>query len=197
MSVCTLPPGGVSPGASRWSAAPADDGAALWARSTARTIAPATASKTASPSVLLFTTLADVMCCSLLSSAPDPGRGRMRSWFARGTNSVRRELDRTARAPRANSEAMRSRTALVGLAAASLAATALLLGGVLSGTPAGHPPASASPAPTAADQASLGRLLEGFSTGNTAGYVRKLERRVAAQPQDADALTLLSLAYQQ
>ncbi len=86
----------------------------------------------------------------------------------------------------------------MGIAAAALAATALLLGGVLSGTPAGDRLAApASAAPTSADQASLGRLLEGFSTGNTAGYVRMLERRIAAHPKDSDALTLLGLAYQQ
>src|SRR5438874_13430418 len=92
---------------------------------------------------------------------------------------------------------MSRRRVLIGISAA-LAATAALLGGVLSGTPAADRlTAAASAAPTSADAASLGRLLEGFSTGDTAAYVRTLERRIAARPQDADALTLLGLAYQQ
>src|SRR5436305_1413824 len=89
MSVCTLPPGGVSPGASRWSAAPADDGAAFWVRSIARTIAPARASSIASPSVLLFINLAEVMC--LLPSLVCPGPKCL--WFARRANSVRRDTE--------------------------------------------------------------------------------------------------------
>src|SRR5436190_12081389 len=92
----------------------------------------------------------------------------------------------------------RRRVLGVGIAAAALAATAVLLGGALSDSPgANRLTAAAAAAPTAADAASLGRLLQGFSTGDTAGYVRKLEHRIAASPQDADALTLLGLAYQQ
>src|SRR5436190_4450306 len=89
----------------------------------------------------------------------------------------------------------RRRVLSVGIAAAALAATAVLLGGALSDSPGAARLTAA--APTAADAASLGRLLQGFSTGDTAGYVRKLERRIAVHPQDADALTLLGLAYQQ
>jgi len=93
---------------------------------------------------------------------------------------------------------MRRRRALLGIAAAGTAAAAILLGGDLSGSPAVDPlTGAASAAPTSADQDSLGRLLEGFSTGDTAGYVRKLEHRVALHPKDGDALTLLGLAYQQ
>ena len=47
------------------------------------------------------------------------------------------------------------------------------------------------------DQSSLGNLLAGFSTGDTAGYVRSLERRIAVSPGDGETLTLLGLAYQQ
>jgi tetratricopeptide (TPR) repeat protein len=75
----------------------------------------------------------------------------------------------------------------------------LLLGGVFSGAPAGDSIGlgAARALPSSADQDSLGRLLQGFSTGDTAAYVRKLERRVRHDPRDADALTLLGLAYQQ
>jgi tetratricopeptide (TPR) repeat protein len=93
---------------------------------------------------------------------------------------------------------MSRRRALVALAAAAVAAGALLLGGVLSGSPApDRTAAAAGAAPTAFDQASLGRLLQGVSTGDTAGYVRRLERRVAVHARDGAALTLLGLAYQQ
>ena len=88
---------------------------------------------------------------------------------------------------------------MLGTAAAGIAAAALLLGGILSGSPPSDPlrVAAASAAPSSADQESLGRLLEGFWTGDTAGYVQKLERRVTLHPKDADALTVLGLAYQQ
>src|SRR5205823_980729 len=89
----------------------------------------------------------------------------------------------------------RTQRALLGIAAAGISAVVLLLGGVLSGSPTA--PASAHATPSSADAESLGRLLEGFSTGNTAAYVRMLERRIAAHPRDADAMTLLGLAYQQ
>ena len=94
---------------------------------------------------------------------------------------------------------MRRRRALVGVAAAGIAATILLLGGVLSGSPEvdAHAGAAGRTAPTSADQDALGRLLAGFSTGDTAGYARTLEQRVELHPTDADALTLLGLAYQQ
>ncbi|MDQ3890730.1 MAG: hypothetical protein M3312_09320 [Actinomycetota bacterium] len=57
--------------------------------------------------------------------------------------------------------------------------------------------AAASAARGASDQSSLGQLLAGFSTGDTAAYVRRLERRVEREPRDGEALTLLGLAYQQ
>jgi tetratricopeptide (TPR) repeat protein len=91
------------------------------------------------------------------------------------------------------------RHVLLGLVAAGLAAAVLLLGGILSGSDTVDPikAAIAAAGPAAAKQDALTRLAAGLSTGDTAGYVRKLERRVAAHPQDADALTLLGLSYQQ
>src|ERR671937_2244608 len=91
------------------------------------------------------------------------------------------------------------RNALVGLGAAGLAASVLLFGGILSGSKTVDPirAAIAAAGPAAAKQDALTRLLAGLSTGDTAGYVRKLERHVAAHPKDADALTLLGLSYQQ
>ena len=78
------------------------------------------------------------------------------------------------------------------------AAAAVLFGGILAdGSGQSVLSADASAARDAADQDSLNGLVAGFSTGNTAGYVRELERRVAASPRDGDALTLLALAYQQ
>lgn len=79
--------------------------------------------------------------------------------------------------------------------AGALAAALVLFGGVFAGTPADHVLRIHSSA--AAEQDSLGALIAGFSTGNTAAYADKLEQRVAANPTDGDALTLLGLAYQQ
>jgi tetratricopeptide (TPR) repeat protein len=87
---------------------------------------------------------------------------------------------------------------LLAVAAAVIAAAVLLLGGAFSGAPTGDRfGLGAGAAAASADQDSLGKLLAGFSTGDTAGYVRKLEHRVAVDPKDADSLTLLGLAYQQ
>lgn len=71
------------------------------------------------------------------------------------------------------------------------AAAAGLLGGVL----AGEPPAGG--ASSVRPLAAAGRLLDGFSAGDTAAYVAALERRLAANPADAEGLMLLGLAYQQ
>jgi tetratricopeptide (TPR) repeat protein len=88
---------------------------------------------------------------------------------------------------------------VLGLGAAGIAAAVLLFGGIFSGSHAVDPirAAIAAAGPAAAKQDALTRLLAGLSTGDSAGYVRKLERRIAAHPQDADALTLLGLSYQQ
>ena len=94
---------------------------------------------------------------------------------------------------------MRRRTVLIALGTAGIAAAVLLLGGVFSGSHTVDPirAAIAAARPAAARQDALTRLLAGLSTGDTAGYVRKLERHVARHPRDGDALTLLGLAYQQ
>ena len=94
---------------------------------------------------------------------------------------------------------MKKRRLLIGLGAALAAAGALLLGGAVDG-PSEHAlraSAVASSARAATDQGSLGQLLAGFSTGDTAAYVRRLERRVRLHPRDGQTLTLLGLAYQQ
>jgi tetratricopeptide (TPR) repeat protein len=83
-------------------------------------------------------------------------------------------------------------------AALAVAAT-LLFGGSVSG-PSGHSlrvAAIAGQAQAANDQGSLGQLLAGFSTGDTAKFVSALERRVRLHPHDGQTLTLLGLAYQQ
>ncbi len=70
------------------------------------------------------------------------------------------------------------------------ASVAVLLGGVV----AGSDPAQRSAAPRAAAAAPL---LAGFSPGDTPRLVEELELRVATAPNDARALGLLGLAYQQ
>jgi tetratricopeptide (TPR) repeat protein len=84
---------------------------------------------------------------------------------------------------------------LIGLGAALAASGALLFGG--SSEQALRPVAVAAEAQAASDQGSLGQLLAGFSTGDTATFVRGLERRVRLNPRDGQTLTLLGLAYQQ
>src|SRR5439155_26690197 len=88
-SVCTRRPGGVRPGASRWSAARAEGGPPLWRRRIARTIEPATAKSTAGPTVLLFTNLADVIPISLLSRAVDAACSQGGTFRFDGPNRTR------------------------------------------------------------------------------------------------------------
>ena len=76
-------------------------------------------------------------------------------------------------------------------AAAAVAATAALLGGVLAGT------TGAGSAPQATPQAAVASQLDGFAAGDTAAEIDQLERRVRANPEDAEGLTLLGLAYEQ
>jgi tetratricopeptide (TPR) repeat protein len=76
-------------------------------------------------------------------------------------------------------------------AAALVAGTAALLGGILAGDP------SAGSASQTTPEVAAGRLLDGFATGDTAADVSELERRVQTNPEDAEGLTLLGLAYQQ
>jgi tetratricopeptide (TPR) repeat protein len=91
------------------------------------------------------------------------------------------------------------RRVVLGSVAAALAMAVLLFGGVLSGPRPIDPlrSAFASAAPGGAEQDALSSLLAGLSTGDSAAYVRKLERRVALEPADGQALTLLGLSYQQ
>jgi tetratricopeptide (TPR) repeat protein len=93
---------------------------------------------------------------------------------------------------------MRNHRTALAIAAAGIAGGAALLGGAFSGSPKANPLAVlAANATGSPEQRALGQLLAGLSTGNTAGYVRKLERRVARRPKDADTLAVLGLAYQQ
>ena len=81
---------------------------------------------------------------------------------------------------------------------AGTASLVLLFGGVLSRRPHANPLAVlAANAGVSPEQAEIGRLFVGFSSGNTAGVVHRLERRVARLPHDGDALAVLALAYQQ
>src|SRR6266571_9459659 len=78
------------------------------------------------------------------------------------------------------------------------AAVVLLFGGVLSSRPHANPLAVlAANAGVSPEQAEVGRLFAGFSTGDTARVVHRLERRVARMPHDGAALAVLALAYQQ
>ena len=85
---------------------------------------------------------------------------------------------------------MTRRLLIAGLAA-GIAATAGLFGGALAGPPDEQDAASVR----TGDAAQV--LLQGFSAGDTAATIARLERRVAAGPEDAEGLTLLGLAYQQ
>jgi tetratricopeptide (TPR) repeat protein len=80
---------------------------------------------------------------------------------------------------------------LVGISAVAVAAVALLFGGLLTGSKAGRPGEAAAP------DVAAGRLVAGFSPGDTAAYAAQLEGRVAADPGDVQSLVLLGLAYQQ
>jgi tetratricopeptide (TPR) repeat protein len=79
---------------------------------------------------------------------------------------------------------------LVGIAALAVAGIAVLFGGLLSGSRAGHSEA-------VDPEAAAGRLVAGFSFGDTAAYAAQLEGRVAADPADVQSLVLLGLTYQQ
>ena len=91
------------------------------------------------------------------------------------------------------------RRALLGLSAAGIAAALLLLGGIFS-TPRPIDPvrdAFALAGTSGPQQNALAGLLAGLSSGDTVGYVRRLEERVTRDPHDGQALTLLGLSYQQ
>jgi tetratricopeptide (TPR) repeat protein len=76
-----------------------------------------------------------------------------------------------------------------------VAALALAAGGLFGGLLADSN--SARPVPRAPEAVAAGELLAGFSPGDTAVYARALEQRLARDGDDARALTLLGLAYQQ
>jgi tetratricopeptide (TPR) repeat protein len=79
----------------------------------------------------------------------------------------------------------------VGLAVAVASALTVLFSGVLKGSTASGPSHGVRP------EVAAGRLLAGFSVGDTAAYTAELERRVALSPRDEQSLLLLGLAYQQ
>src|SRR5436305_11783407 len=76
MSDCTLPPGGDSPGASRWSAARADDGPAFCVRASASASAAAAAANAAIRSVVRCACTAALMPFPSLSFARPLGETR-------------------------------------------------------------------------------------------------------------------------
>jgi tetratricopeptide (TPR) repeat protein len=76
------------------------------------------------------------------------------------------------------------------LGVAGLVGVSLFFGGVLSGS-------DADGSLAVGPQASAGRLLDGFASGDTAALAAQLEARVAANPLDTKGLVLLGLAYQQ
>ena len=85
---------------------------------------------------------------------------------------------------------MNRRLLIAGLAA-GIAATAGLFGGALAGG------SGALDAPTAGTGDTAQVLLQGFSAGDTAATIARLEQRVGAAPEDSEGLVLLGLAYQQ
>ena len=75
---------------------------------------------------------------------------------------------------------------VIGAFSAVLAAGVLLLSGVFSGRPRADPLAVfVANAGVSPEQAEVGRLFAGFSTGNTAGVVHRLEAHVLAHDDDA------------
>jgi tetratricopeptide (TPR) repeat protein len=93
---------------------------------------------------------------------------------------------------------MGGRRLLILALGAGSAAVVLLFGGVLASRPHANPLAVLTAnAGVSPEQAELGRLFAGFSTGDTARVAHTLERRVARMPHDGDALAVLALAYQQ
>ena len=78
-------------------------------------------------------------------------------------------------------------------AVAALTAATLLLGGVLRKPAAAAGSSPASTPPRAADES----LQTGFSSGDTARLIERLQSALRTTPQDASSLDLLGLAYQQ
>jgi tetratricopeptide (TPR) repeat protein len=88
---------------------------------------------------------------------------------------------------------MRTRRFLLGTTAAAATVLAVFFGGVLGGGPSAETPVRQ---PVRAG-AAASQLLQGFSVGDTAAYVRELENRVGESGGDVRSLALLGLAYQQ
>src|SRR3954470_2379911 len=81
------------------------------------------------------------------------------------------------------SGAMKRQRALLGVAVAAVAAAATLFGGAFSTPPRATPLAVLSEnALGSPDQRAVGRLLAGLSSGDTARYVGRLERRGGQKP---------------
>jgi tetratricopeptide (TPR) repeat protein len=81
----------------------------------------------------------------------------------------------------------------VAAVAAVLTAGALLLGGVLR-----KPAVAASSAPASTPTPAAGESLQtGFSTGDTAGLIERLQSTLRVAPRNVSSLDLLGLAYQQ
>jgi tetratricopeptide (TPR) repeat protein len=83
----------------------------------------------------------------------------------------------------------RTRLILGGIAAIT-AVVVVLLGGTFGGS-------SVASRGTPLADSTASQLVGGSSAGDTTAYTARLERRVAARPEDSEALTLLGLAYQQ
>jgi tetratricopeptide (TPR) repeat protein len=86
---------------------------------------------------------------------------------------------------------------LTATAVVAVALIAVFFGGTLSSGDANEPRSFAPPVAAPADAKALDRLLEGLSTGDTAGFVAQLEAGVEADPSDVQSLTVLGFAYQQ
>jgi tetratricopeptide (TPR) repeat protein len=84
----------------------------------------------------------------------------------------------------------RKRIGLVAVVAAVLA-----VGGLLGGVLADGDPSDA--APPRSGEAVAEQALDGFSSGDTESIVRELQSQLRESPDNAQALTLLGLAYQQ
>lgn len=80
---------------------------------------------------------------------------------------------------------------------AIVAALVLLFGGALSRSHASSLAVLRANAGVSADQAELGRLFAGLSSGDTPAFIHRLEQSVARKPHDGDALAVLALAYLQ
>jgi tetratricopeptide (TPR) repeat protein len=153
--------------------------------------APAAIANAAIESTLLLT----IVVALITSSLPLLTRPFAEAHLIRGRDPFG-STNRLA-ALRERSVMGRRRLAVLALGA-SIAAVVLLFGGVLSQRSHASPLAVlAANAGATPEEAVLGRLFEGLSSGDTAGFIHTLERRVAHRPKDGDALAVLALAYQQ